>query len=286
MRRATTAWLSLAPGLLVSACITWLLLAALPRAAASAPLLAGVAASCALGLGVGERSAASVLLMTRRPRPDELDDLVPALTLLCRAGLGPPLVELRVRRGVAITTGGAGRRTVLVSTGLLDAIAAGDLPPDQAAALLIHAAARVRAGAHRHELLLTWLAGPWLALRAVARAGSARAHRRLPVLAAAWRLRAVVLVIAVAQAVAASHLWLACGIVVLGACSYSTPALEQRRSAALVALGDTSVVDTGLAPALAAFLRRCGPDPANRTRLRALERAQPRRSLLGPVLRP
>ena len=163
-----------------------------------------------------------------------------------------------------------GRRTVVVSAGLLEAVADGALPYEQAAAVIAHAAALVRAGWTRSDLLIAFWSIPWELLRAV---GSAVAivTRVLPFTRLAWRLRAVPVAIASALMLRAGHGAPAVFIAAVGAVSYVMPVAREHWHQRLLQAGDAAMPRADLAAALATFLRRCPVDEVVRARLRALE---------------
>ncbi|MEO3936713.1 hypothetical protein V3N99_08120 [Dermatophilaceae bacterium Soc4.6] len=250
----------------------------------AALFVGGLLAAAALLSGRGEAVGARLLLMSRPARDDELRLLAPAVTILCRAGLGPPLVELRVREGeAAVVAAGMGRRTVVVSAGLLEAVVDGALPQAQAAAVIGHAAALTRGGWVRSDPVIKFWSLPWQLLRAVALA-AARVGRRLPLTSLAWRGRVVVVVIATVQNVQEGQPWLALGIGAVGALSYAIPIWEGRWEQTMLNAGDAALADAGLAAPWAAFLRRCPPTPTLRTRLRGLEEATPAGRPVGLVV--
>ncbi len=264
------------PGLIVSTTVTVMVGTALPPAAGTALFFGGLLTATALLLGRGEAAVARVLWSSRPARPAELAVMGPALTLLCRAGWGPPVVELRVRSGKpSIAAGGVGRRTVVLSGGLVEAVAAGTLPQEQAAAVIAHAAALTQGGWVRADAVIAFWSLPRQVLKGIAGA-LAQVGRRLPFTSVAWRMRGVVLTIAVVQ-----HTFgLAVVIGAVGALSYLTPMWERRWQQALVDGGDDLVREAGLGAALVSFLRRCPPTPDCRARLRRLD--PPRQS--GPHL--
>ena len=123
--------LAVIPALAVSTVVTSMVGATLPPVAGLALFVGGLVTGVLLLAGVGEPAAARVLLASRPARAEELDMLAGALTVLCRAQLGPPVIRLRVRPGEhSIAAGGFGRRTVVVSAGLVDAVEDGRLPQD------------------------------------------------------------------------------------------------------------------------------------------------------------
>lgn len=258
--------LAVGPGVVVIVVVVALTLVALPRAVAAGAALALAGVLVATGHRGYEEVAASVVLGTRRLRPSERDELAAVLTQLCLVGLGPPVVKLRVKRSRAI---GASRRTVVVSTGLIEAVALGGLPSRQAAAVVAHSVVLVRAGLTRADLLIDCASAPWRAMRAAVR-GLRRWGRRLPFAQAAWRLRAIAVAVAVGQAMLVVQFGLALAVASIGALSYTLPVWERRWWQLLVCAGDKGVAHTGLGDDLREFLRTCPNSSTTRARLRAL----------------
>ncbi|MGV8965237.1 MAG: hypothetical protein ACOH2F_03055 [Cellulomonas sp.] len=251
-----------------------------PIAAGEALVLAGVVA--AAGHRAWEGPVAAILLGARRLRPPERDDLAAVLTQLCRAGLGPPLVDVRVKRSRAIGAMGAGRRTVVVSTGLIEAVVRGDLPSHQAAAVVAHSAVLVREGLTSADLLISCVSAPWRATRAAIH-GICGSLRWLPLTQAAWRLRIVVVAVAVVQAVQVGRVDLSVAIAAIGTVSYGLPVWERRWHQLLARVGDEGVVRVGFGDDLVAFLRTCPRTDDTRTRLRTLLPSGTPRPTLGIV---
>ena len=285
MARWLTKTLAVGPGLLVSTALASMVGAVVPPALGALLFWGGLVIAGLLGAGRLEPLAARALLVSRPLREGEREDLAPALTLLCRAGLGPPLVQLRVReRAPTVAAAGMGRRTVVVSSALVDAVRAGALPQDQAAAVIGHAAALVRGGLVRSDALIAFWSLPWQLIDAVV-AATAAVGRQLPLTAAAWKFRALVLGIAVVQALQQDQYALAAVIALIGAVSYALPAWERGWQRMLLAAGDRALHETALAPAMVAFLRRCPASEQVRARLRAFE-VEPRlRAPIGLVAR-
>ena len=275
--------LALGPGLIISTAVTSMVGAALPPVGGAVLFFGGLLTALLLVLGAGEPLAARVLLISRPARDHELELVAGALTLMCRAGLGPPLVRLHVRAGEhSIGAAAFGRRTVVVSQGLLEAVEDGSLPQDQAAAVMAHAAGLVRTGWVRHDPVLGFWSLPWQMLRAVGQA-VAGVGRRLPLTSTVWRLRAVVILIAVVQAMQARQGWLAVTIAGIGAVSYGMPVWERKWQRMLRLGGDDAVREASLAVPMAAFLRRCPRTPTVRERLRGLEPDAPSSRPVGLV---
>lgn len=267
--------LAVGPGVVVSVVVVALTLAAAPAPTAAVVALALAGVVLAAGHRACEGPAAAIVLGARRLRPSERDELAAVLTQLCRVGLGPPLVELRVKRSRAIGAIGAGRRTVVVSTGLIEAVVLGDLPSRQAAALVAHSAVLAREGLTRADLLIGCATAPWRAIQASVR-GVSSWGRRLPFTQAAWRLRAVVVAVAVVQAVQVGQVGLAVATAAIGVFSCALPVWERRWHDLLVRAGDRGAARAGLGDDLVAFLRTCPRSDTTGARLRALVR--PRRS--------
>ncbi len=276
--------LAVAPGLVVSTVVTSMVAALLPALAGGGVFVGGLAVTLLLAAGRGERAAARLLLLSRPARPEELRLLAPALTLVCRAGLGPPVIELRVRDGVtSVAAGGMGRRTVAVSAGLLEAVADRVLPQQQAAAVIAHAAAITRGGWVRCDAAIAFWSLPWQVLQAVTTA-VASVGRRLPMTTFAWRMRAVVIAIAVVLNVQGAQPILAALVGALGVLSYAVPHWQRQWDQALLTAGDQALVAAGFAAPWAGFLRRCPPCPRLRERLRVLDPVD--RPPLGVVTAP
>lgn len=274
--------LAVGPGSVVSVVVVALTLATAPGpiAAGAALVLAGVVA--AAGHRAWEGPVVAIILGARRLRPSELDDLAAVLTQLCQAGLGPPVVDVRVKRSRAIGAMGAGRRTVIVSTGLIETVVLGDLPSHQAAAVVGHSAVLVREGLTRADLLIGCVSAPWRAMRAAIQC-IWRWARRLPLTQAAWRLRVVVVAVAVVQAVQAGRVEFAVAIAAIGTFSYALPVWERRWHQLLVRVGDEGVARVGFGDDLVAFLHTSPRTDDTRKRLRTLLPSGTRRPALGIV---
>ncbi len=274
--------LAIGPGVVVSVVMVGLALAAIPPKAAAPTALALVVLLAAAWHRTCEGGTAAMAVSARRLRPSEREDLAAVLTELCRAGLGPPLVDLRVQRSPVIGALGVGRRTVVISTGLIEAVALDELPTRRAAAVIAHAAVLVSAGLTRSDLVIRSVSTPWRAMRATVRA-LCRWGVRVPFARAAWKLRAIIVAVAVVQTITGGHLGLALSVAFIGALNYALPVWEHRWWELLVRAGDEGVAHAGLGDHLAAFLRTCPDSDAVRTRLRALAPSGTQRPPLGLV---
>ena len=217
-----------------------------------------LAVTVLLAAGVGERVVFRVLDRSRPPTPAEAAVLAPATAAACAVSLGPPVVSLRVLPGDArILARAAGRDTVGVPRGLVEAVYSGRVTPQQAAAGICHAAAVARAGVARSRpALLVWCL-PWDLL-----AGAVRAVATVlgcsAVLRAVWRLRVVVLAVAVAQNVTGPRPWLGVLIAAIAAASYGMPLLDRVIARRVESAGDVVVVGAGLGRAYAELLAVAG----------------------------
>ncbi|WP_131104486.1 hypothetical protein [Ornithinimicrobium sufpigmenti] len=111
--------------------------------------------------GVGERWVAASVLLARKPRLHQRHTLAPVAQVLldCRAGV--PGLVLLVGHGGHVGVSAVGSRTVVVTRGLVDAVASGRLGPVTAAALVGHELGVVRAGLTRRQVALTVFLAPW-----------------------------------------------------------------------------------------------------------------------------
>ena len=211
------------------------------------------------------------------------------MTLLCQRGLGPPMTRLWVRDSVhLISSGGVGHRSVIVSGGLIAAVRDGQLPSDQATAVIAHAAGTVRAGVVRCDAALEFWTVPWQLVRTIG-VGAARWFAWIPLAGLAWRLRFIVGGIALVQGLidgrpAAIAAGIGASLVV--ALSYLMPRLAALWATAVSEAGDLEVDRAGLGQPLAAYLRRCSRSPETFERIHRLigDEPEPRPSLAAVSL--
>lgn len=254
----------------VSTVVTCMVGALLPPLAAGALFWGGLAVEVLLFAGKGEQLVARIAAWSRPSTAAERAALGPALTLLCQRGLGPPVTVLRVQPHVhAIGALGMGRRTVLVSAGLVAAIRNRRLPADQAAAVLAHAAGPVVAGATRRDPALLFWTLPWQILRGIVGA-FVRAAGWFPLASLAWRARIVYAPLGIVLNAQDGHPWLGVGAAAVIVASYLVPRWERAWPVHLEHLGDQQVRQVGLAPALARFIRRWSSSPATFERIHRL----------------
>lgn len=227
-----------------------------------------VAVTALLGLGKLEGSATRILFGGRLMFGTETDRLRPAITLLSGDGLGPPAIELRVTgRAKAPAVRAVGRRTVVVSTPLLQAERAGIVSVDEVAALMAHAALTCRTGLARSDCAIAFWTVPWcLASRLVPRFGG--------LLGFAWRIRAVVMLVAAGRALVDGEpagIARSAGVVALLGLTYAVPAWARGWQRTIDRLIDPQIIERGLGDHLARYLRRLPAERRQVERIRRLE---------------
>jgi hypothetical protein len=269
--------LARSPGLLVSTVLTCMVGALFPPLLGLTLFVCGLALTIVMCAGWLERPAVLLLGRARVLSEAEAAALAPAIAVLCQKGLGAPAVELYARDGeVGISAGAAGRRSVVVSAGLLQAAQMGQLPADQAAGVIAAAVGRIRLGQTRFDVAMEFWTIPWQLLRAVCLT-IAKTFGALPLTQFAWRIRFVVAAVAAAQSVTDDRI--AAGVVValFIALTYLAPRWHCQWDVRSQHDSDWFVAEHGFGDALGRFLRRCPPEP------RTLERIH---HLTGPVVRP
>lgn len=109
----------------------------------------------------GGRWLARVFLRARAPRLHQRHALAPVAAVLLRHGVPPQRLVLLVGPGSQVDVKALGRRTVVVSRGLTDAVWSGQLGPQQAAAVITHEVGVLRSGLTRHDPAWMVLLAPW-----------------------------------------------------------------------------------------------------------------------------
>ncbi len=268
--------LARSPGLAVSTVLTCVVGALLAPLAGLALFVGGLALTVVLCAGGLERPAVRLLGRARALTETEAAALAPAMTLLCQKGLGPPVVDLYARDGeVGIGAGAAGRRSVVVSAGLLQAAQLGELPADQAAGVIAGAVGRIRLGQTRFDVAVEFWTVPWQLVHALCLA-IAKPVGLFPLTQFAWRIRFVMATVAVAQSVADGRIAAGAVVSIFIALTYLAPRWQRRWDIRSQDDSDRFVAAHKLGDALGRFLCRCPPEP------RTLERIN---RLIGPVLR-
>lgn len=263
---------TLVPALLVSFVLTVVVCALLPPALGLLAFMAAGGVLVALAMGQLQQPAIAALTSSRPATEAEFWVMAPVLAEL--GGRGVDIATLFVRRAQRPSTPVAvaiGRRTVVVSPGLVDATYRGGVTGTEAAAALAHAVGRHRALRPRLELAVLAATTPWRLIVAAFR-GIGRAFAWLPFMRLAWTLRGVVGVICVVQSVAEGRSWagLLGGVVI--ALTYVVPVAGRRIDLRAEAEADQFVLGLGLGPVLAGLLRRYG-HPMTLERMQRLENA-------------
>jgi Zn-dependent protease with chaperone function len=161
----------------------------------------------------------------------------------------------------------AGRRSIAITTGLLQRVYAGHLSQDEAIAVALHEIGHHASGDVRHGLVVWWLTWPWRTVHLVA----VRLGRRIPLFGAGALLTPVVLAVAIWRVAiegrsTGAHAWST--VAVLSAAllaAYVQPVVEAAISRASERAADAFVVRLGLGSALATArqqLDRNDPDRA------------------------
>lgn len=270
--------LAVAPALLASLVVGSLIHGLLPVWAQPLWLLGGATAIGASQTRVGERSLAWLVHGARGLRPGEQAALADAITRLCAQKMGPPLVEVRVVAHPSWAPGGFGRRTLLASDQMIIALRRGNLSLDEAVALLVAGVGMAHSPINRWDGLIAALTLPWLPLRAIF-GGIAQAMQLVPLVWFAWRIRVVVIGIAIWQQAAAGRIWLTAGVATVGAISYLAPLAASRLNRALQLAGDDFAAANGHTTGLTRYLRRFPGDDFAVQRLHRLAPPTPHLSL-------
>jgi hypothetical protein len=269
--------LAWSPGLVVSTVLTCMVGALLPPLPGLTLFVGGLALTAVMCAGGLERTVLRLLAHARVLSEVEAAALAPAIALLCQKGLSPPAVELYARDiEVGISAGTAGRRSVVVSAGLLQATQLDQLPADQAASVIAAAVGRIRLGQTRFDVAVEFWTIPWQLIRAACVA-VAMTVGVFPLTRFAWRIRFVVAAVAVAQSVPDGRIAGGVMVAVFIALTHLAPRWQRQWDMRSQDDSDRFVADHELGEALGRFLRQCPPEP------RALERIH---RLTGPVVRP
>ena len=211
--------------------------AVLPPLAGLVLFTLGMGLACLLLVGRMEPLVVRVVYGGARLAAEDHRALGPVLAVLSSHGLGPPTVRFWLRHGSPDGPISVGRRSVLVSRGLIIAISSGEVGVERAAMLLAQAAGLVRAGATRGDLFVRFWTLPWVVLT-YGMVGAARGFGVLPLVRMTWKARWLLTVVAAAQAMAESHVALAGLVVGIGAVSYLWPRWVRAWQTECQVLGD------------------------------------------------
>lgn len=250
----------LGPALLASGVSLLVVLALLPPDVSLLALLLGAGWLAALAAGAGEGPLVEVLTRSRRATAAELEVLDQVVARV--AGLDIDAAwEVRrvyVRRAPRAAMPAAlrvGRRSVVVTPWVVEAVYTGAVTVEEATAVLAHALGSHRAARPRCELAVLAFTFPWRAIRALAR-GIGAGFASISLVRSAWLLRGLVGVVCVVQSVVEGRaaIGVLAGVVI--ALSYAVPAAERAWATRVWVAGDQFVVQAGLGWALAGLLRR------------------------------
>lgn len=197
----------------------------------------------------------------------------------------PPLVDLYVLNARAVSATSVGRRSVIISTGLIDVVGLGQVSPIQGAAIAGEAVGQLRMGHTCWDLALQWWTLPWQVIEAFA-TGVARGFARLPLFGYAWKMRFVVCTIAFVQSFATrttpGYAAAVTLCVVLGS-TYAVPVARRAWRRRLGLAVDEFLCAHQLGAPLAEVLTRRGGLPAGRVaRLRGTPAPVAPRLVGGP----
>ena len=255
--RISSRWVkvfAVAPALFISSCLAVLFMPLLPSPWPLPVIAAWLAVLLALAGGVGEGLAIRMMFRARRPTEFEARRLAPVVTALSSRGLGPPVMQVWVQPTTPwVTTRGVGRRSVVVSHGLVQGVIDGRIPTNQAAALLGHSMCVIRSGDTRRDVAIAFWMLPYTVLRGVVSVVM-RLFGGLPLAGAAWALRFIVGGVAVVRAVVEGHPWFALFIASIVAASYLVPRWERAWAPRMDRDGDDQLMAHGLSADLAAYL--------------------------------
>lgn len=263
---------TLAPALLVSFVLTVVGCALLPPALGLVAFMAAGGVLVALAMGQLQEPAIAALTRSRPATEAEVRVMAPVLAELGGRGVTVGAVFVRrIQRPSTPVAAAIGRRTVVVSPGLVEATYRGGVTGAEAAAALAHAVGRRKALRPRLELAVLAATTPWRLMVATFR-GVGRAFAWLPFMRLAWTLRGVVGVICVVQSVVEDRAWagLLGGAVI--ALTYLMPAAGRWIELHTEAEADQFVLSLALGPVLAGLLRRYG-HPMTFERMQRLETA-------------
>lgn len=268
--KATTFW----PAALASFVLFVVVLALAPPFLSLPLVLAATALLVVLATGRLEEPTVKLMTGARTATVGEQHVMASVVDGLGRVGITE--LELLVRRRQRASTPAVtvlGRRSLVLTPGLVEAVDRGWVATEEVVALVAQAVAVRRARRPRAELAALVATSPWRAVVTVFR-GVGAAFAWLPFMGIAWALRGVIAVICVLQSVVEGRaaVGLLGGAVI--ALTYLVPAAGRAVQARTEAIGDQFVVDRGLGGVLARFLTRYG-HPTTLERLRHLEQPPP-----------
>ena len=194
--------------------------------------------------------------------PTERQLLAPAHEILQRQGMLTAPVEIVARGGPGVQAMGVGRRTVIVSSGLLDAARGQLLPADEIAAVLAHATGLTLAGRVRNDLALTYWTMPWHVVRLLIAALGQLLWPMRSIFRAGWLLgRPIVGLGGAVQSTQQGYPAIGVATIILLLATYAHPWAQRSWARHLEDVGDRAAAEHGLSTPLASFLRRFPSTP-------------------------
>ena len=277
VRIVPTAFLRLVrvgPALVVSLVIELMVVSLLPDVIAGPATVGFSLVVGALACGFLESSTVRLVTWSRPASPAELQIWAPVQEQL--AGHLMQERHLFIRRSPRHATRAVirlGRRSLVITPGLLDALYHRRLAVSEVTSVVAHTKEWHRAMTRRGELAMLMVTLPWRVLVGVSKAMTG-GMTGPPLGGISWKFRGVIGVICVVQAAAEDRAWggLLGGLVI--ALSYLVPAAERELSARAMVRADALVVDLGLGGVLAALWHRLG-EPVATSQLQRLETPTP-----------
>ena len=261
---------TLGPSVVGSTLLVSLVIApALPTLAQVGLSYGGILVLVLLVCGVGEGRAVRVLLHARRLTDSQQSALAP-ITVECRRGLGPPVIEIFVaKRPAAAPACAQGRHHVVLAPWFVHAVRSGQLPHDVAVAVIAHAALVARAGLSRHSPAIAFWTLPWRTVCTIVRP----LRGLLPEFV--WKARFVVFAVAIWQSTTMGPPVVgpisAAVLAIILATTYLSPVCAHHWQRHVTQVADNGLVGLGLGPAMATFLRRYPPNGELEARLDKLD---------------
>lgn len=247
------------PGVLASG-LLWLIMAALlPAPISGAAVLALMVGAGVLAAGWGEAWLIRRLWRGRPISRIQWRILVGSVEHI------DPRTQVWVVPGSGVCAYPVGRRSVMVSSGLLDELVAGILPHQVATALIVGAQAQLQAGMARRDPAIRLWCLPASVISALT-----RPLRRNGLVRLGWTLRPVVFGGAIVQMYAAGWWGIAVALAALLGLTYFAPRWRRAWGAQQVRVFDAAVVAAGRGADLAWWMRRV-EGPHARDRIVALE---------------
>lgn len=248
---------AVAPKVVASTLLSVMFLELLPPLMGLVGFLFWVVVLALLASGLLEEPTLRAFRGARVPGESERAVLAPVLARLAVVGISVPDLYIDHNPRSAEPAAVLGRRSLIVSRGLVETIYRRELPDDEAATLIAHAIGRHHARPRRYELALQVWNAPCSGLLAVAgRVGAAAAW--FPLVRPAWQLRFVIAIICVVQSAAEGRTVYGLIAGAFIALTYLVPAANRATERRVEYTADSYLIKHGLGAVLAGLLRRRG----------------------------